>query len=112
MTLYITIFLFAFAIFLPSYLLGVNHARKSLFKNITEDPDRIIGIINQIKSIQEAGEELPDSTEVYFEQHNDQFFVYNKATNLYLGQGSNIDDAMKTVTARFPTQQFFYEETD
>lgn len=91
------------------YYFGLARAKHELAQNIIDDPDRIIAIINELK---ELNEDVTDvGTEVYVEQHNDRFFVYNKTNSLYLGQGLSVDDAMKTVTNRFPDQVFFYEET-
>jgi len=91
------------------FYLGVARTKQELAQNIVDDPDRIIAIINELKQLNEDVTDV--GTEVYVEQHNDRFFVYNKTNSLYLGQGLSVDDAMKTVTNRFPDQVFFYEET-
>lgn len=95
------------------YYLGIARAKQELAQNIIDDPDRIIAIINQIKELHGNDLESDEQcTEVYVEQHNDKFFVYDKTNSLFLGQGESVDDAMKTVSNRFPNQVFFYEEAN
>lgn len=94
------------------YFLGVINTKRHFAKMILDDPDRIIGIINQTKSIRDDNSPLLHGIKIYVEEHNDQFYVYNKSTNLFLGQGPSFDDAIETVARRFPNQQFFYEEID
>ncbi len=97
------------AVWFSGYMLGVMRTKQQLAMNIIENPDRIMAIVQQIKDANEAVEQDENLTEVTIEQHNDRFFVYNKETSLFLGQGTSVDDAMKVVTERFPNNMFVYE---
>lgn len=97
------------AVWVSGYMLGAMRTKRQLSMNIIDDPDRIISIIQEIKRKQEEFEQTENLTEVSIEQHNDRFFVYNKETHLFLGQGSSVDDAMKVVSERFPNNMFVYE---
>ena len=98
------------AVWVSGYMIGVARTKHLLSMNIVDDPDRIIEIIQEIKRKNAEFEEDSNATEVVIEQHNDRFFVYNKSTNLFLGQGSSVDEAMDVVVQRFPTQVFVYDE--
>lgn len=89
--------------------IGTNLMRDRMKRNISENPDELIASIQQIKQLSEEVNEMKEGIEVVVEQHNNRFFVYNKSSHLFLGQGESIDDAMKTVTERFPNQVFMYE---
>lgn len=94
------------AVWVSGYMLGVMRTKRQLSTNIIEDPDRIIAIIQEIKKKNEEFEQLSEPTEVLIEQHNDRFFVYNKDTHLFLGQGSTPELALSVVQDRFPDQEF------
>lgn len=98
------------AVWFSGYMLGVTRTKQQLAMNIIEDPDRIMAIVQQIKDANDESEQMSDPTEVLIEQHNNQFFVYNKETHLFLGQGPSKDEAMDVVVKRFPTELFVYED--
>lgn len=103
-------FLVNIAIWGLGYFTGVMRARHQMSARIVEDPDRILGIINKIKQENEKFNEENFPTEILIEERDSRFFVYNKETSLFLGQGDSIDDAMDTVCKRFPNIVFVHED--
>ena len=63
-------------------------------------------MINNIKQAQLELEELTEPTEIIIENHNGNFFVYNKKTNQFLGQGLSHELALGVVKERFPSMEF------
>lgn len=92
------------AVWISGYMVGMAKAKQQLSMNIIENPDRIIAIIQEIKKKNEEFEEL-ENIEVEIEKYNDQFFVYNKKTRLFLGQGSTSESALSVVRDRFPDKE-------
>lgn len=94
------------AVWISGYMLGVIRTKRQLSMNIIDDPDRIISIIQEIKRKNEEFDQLSEPTEVLIEQHDDRFFVYNRTTKLFLGQGATPELALSVVQDRFPDQEF------
>lgn len=106
---YTTFAILLVAVYWVGFFIGQFFLKRHIANNIAEDPDRVINAIKQIKDIQDEMDDLNEPTEVLIEQHKDSFFVYNKQTSLFLGQGNSVDDAMKVVTERFPHTMFVYD---
>ena len=84
-------------------MVGRTRMKQELFQNIIEDPDRIIGICNQLKEIKESAEEDAQADlEVYSEHHNGKWFIYNKETHAFIAQGSTEKEAFEAAVERFP----------
>lgn len=92
------------------YLTGTIRARRHIAQFMADDPDSLIEILNNIKHLNEEGEELDEGTEVSIDCIDQKVFVYNKKTNLFLGQGKTVEDALMAVGERFPGQKFWYYE--
>lgn len=103
-------FLTNLVIFCVGFYAGRNFMIKIYSQMMVDDTERMIEHLQNIQKIKDIDED--DETEVVVEQHNDRFYVYNKVTHLFLGQGHSIDEAMKIVSERFPDQIFVYEETN
>ena len=94
------------AIWVSGYMVGMAKAKQQLSMNIIENPDRIIEIIQELKKKNKEFEELENiEVEVEIEKYNNQFFVYNKKTRLFLGQGSTSESALLVVKERFPDKE-------
>lgn len=105
----------SFIVNLIIYALGFYAGRKSMMniyaRIMTEDTDSMIEHLKRIQQIKML-EDVENQTEVVVEERDNGFFVYNKETHLFLGQGNSIEEAMKIATDRFPNQIFFYEEAN
>lgn len=97
------------------YGLGFYAGRQYMIKTyarlMVEDTE---GMIEHLKNVQKIKivEDEDNFTEVLVEHRDNSYYVYNKATSLFLGQGKSIDEAMQIVTERYPNQAFMYEETN
>lgn len=103
------IFLIYFAGFAIGYVLGwLGHA-KSLLKRLTENPDEMIGILNEykknVKVIESAGVE-GSAREIEVEKINDMFYLYAKDNGEFLAQAKTLDEALHITHQRFPNQVF------
>jgi Holliday junction resolvasome RuvABC endonuclease subunit len=97
----IFLFGFAFGYFCAQFIL-----KRRMVKNIVENPEGLIRMITEVnKNYNEAMEEL-EPTEIIIEEHKDSFFVYNKKTNQFLGQGRSHEAALSVVKERFPFMDF------
>ena len=89
------------------------HARGIVFlSRISENPDRIIDMLNQIKKINEnEAEGLPvDAIEVSTEIVNGMVFAYNRVTGEFFAQASDLHNAMQDAAKRYPGQKFWHPE--
>lgn len=70
-----------------------------------------IRLIKQSKQqVEQTDEEdlMPaDAVEMAIEKENNIFYLYAADTREFLGQGTTIEEALQTVSARFPTKSFF-----
>ena len=104
------VLLFLLAVcFASGYLYGQYILKQRMTQRLSDDPDGIISMIMKIKEKNEEIEKIGEPVEVVIEESNNSYFVYNKETKLFLGQGPTVDDAMKIVTERFPSSVFVYE---
>lgn len=86
-----------------AYKRGWSDGQKTMIRKMAENPDTMMDAFKQIKELEIA----ESATEVEVESHNDSVYIYNKETKLFLGQGIDLDDAMKTVCERFPDKAFW-----
>ena len=100
MTPYIIIFIVNMTALIVGYFIGHNQAKKDLFHNMAEDPDRIISICNRLKEL--AAEDEQADLEVYSEHHNGKWFIYNKETHAFIAQGETEKEAFEAAVERFP----------
>lgn len=85
------------------------HARGILFLTaMSENPDRIIAILEQIKKINveeaEGNGEPLTATKCRAELVNGNWYIYSNE-NQFLGQGASVEEAMLAIKARFPNKQ-------
>jgi hypothetical protein len=105
-------FLAYIAIAVIAYYIGW-HARGIIFlSNISENPDRMIKMLEQIKKINEEGSEglPPDAIEVQTEVVNGTVFAYNKITGEFLAQATDLHNAMQDAAKRYPGKKFWHPE--
>jgi len=89
------------------------HARGIVFlANISERPDHVIKMLEQIKKLneEETNVEGLDGIEVRMEQVGKMVYAYAKDTNQFIGQGTTSDEALNSACARFPNKKFWCEE--
>ena len=82
-----------------------------ILANLAEDPDRVIGMLEKIKKINEEEQQeskgvLP-GVEIKPEQVGNMWYAYAADNNQFLGQGPTLEDALKMVADRFPDKKFW-----
>lgn len=72
--------------------------------HLSEDPDRMIKILNQIKEIntRPKAEELKSTGDVKIEYHNGHVYLFENETDRFLAQGSTVAEAIEIMDKRFP----------
>lgn len=88
------------------------HLRGIVFlANLSENPDRVIKMLERIKEINEEeakGNIMADSgVEVTAEHVQGYWYAYAKENGEFLGQGPTFDDALKSAGERFPGKKFW-----
>lgn len=89
-----------------SYKKGWRDRERSMIHNMAANPDVMLEALNKVKELDIA----ESATEVEVEVNDNCFYIYNKESKLFLGQGPSLDDAMETVCHRFPDQAFWCDD--
>jgi len=78
---------------------------------MSDDPEKIIKMLEEIKAINknEKISVSPNSIEVEPEHVGATWYAYAKETGQFLGQGSTLEDALKSASLRFPNKTFWCE---
>lgn len=89
------------------------HARGIIFlANISENPERVIAMLERIKQLNADEDQSPamDSIEVRIEQVGKMVYAYAKDTDNFLGQGSTLEEALSAAADRFPDKKFWCDK--
>ena len=82
-----------------------------ILANLAENPDRVIGMLEKIKKINEEEQQESNGKltgiEIKPEQVGNMWYAYAADDNQFLGQGSTLEDALKMVSDRFPNTKFW-----
>ena len=108
-----TIILWFIAGFIIAFWLGKHYAQIKFLHKISEDPDKMIDLLQQIKKINQDGDvttTVSGVIEVKIEQVNDAVYAYNKATGEFLAQAANLHQAMTLAAQRHPTKKFWHPD--
>jgi hypothetical protein len=94
------------------YNIGSHIRAFQIMMNLSKDPERFIGMMKQIKDINESVDEgMPeDAIEVETEQVNNLVYAYNKLTGEFLAQAQNLHQVMTLAAARYPGKKFWHPE--
>lgn len=88
------------------------HARGLIFMAaISDNPEKIIKLLEEIKKINKTESASGDTTkvEVLPECVNNYWYAYAKETGQFLGQGPTLEDAVREASLRFPNKTFWCE---
>ena len=81
-----------------------------LIAKLSNNPESVIKMLEQIKKINEAearGEEYQEGVEVQPEQVGNVWYAYEKESGQFLAQGTSLEDAIKAACDRFPEKTFW-----
>ena len=102
-------YLITFIMILVAFWLGWRIRTAVLMYHISEDPDKMISILNKIKEINAKGEskdksEVTPNGDVKIEHHHGHVYLFESETDKFLAQGETIADAIAIMDKRFPGQ--------
>lgn len=87
------------------------HARGIIFlANISENPERVIDMLNKIKKINEEEDSNTvhaEGTELFIERVGNGLYAYIKDTKQFVAQAPDLNSLLTEAHKRFPTQKFF-----
>jgi hypothetical protein len=90
----------------------------ALLIKLSRDPRATIELLEQLKEINDEENTEPaikgknaNWIEVKAEQVGQMVYAYAKDTNQFLGQGSSIEEAVKSAQARYPAKTFWWEKS-
>ena len=95
-------------IFLSGFIVGWFLHARSMLTRITQDPDKIIALLEKYKlaKIEMEQDESTVTTELRVEKIGNQFYLFTKDTNEFLAQGLSLDDALESIKQRYPDRNF------
>jgi hypothetical protein len=83
------------------------HARGIvILANLSHDPDKMIGILTQIKQINLEDDLDSDDTELRVERVNNMLYAYTNAGQ-FIAQGPSLTELLESAHKRFPDKKFF-----
>lgn len=106
---FIITFISSLCIFWSGYVLGVSYAKRDIIKKMADNPESLIATLRKIQSLSDEVEEMKLGIELYAEERDNVWFLYNKKTNNFVAQGPTIEKALAVAHERFPGQVFFGE---
>ena len=96
--------------FIIGAVLGAFFVSRLMMFNISQNPRKIITLLEEIEKINKQGEEEPEPEEepsdqlgnISVEEHNGLVFLYDRTTKEFIAQGTNFDSAIAAAEKRFP----------
>jgi len=81
-----------------------------LLKNILNDPDRMIKLIQEVKRINDQEEKTEKTPEghrrIRVEKHGEELYLFAEDNDEFLAQGSTLEEALDRIEKRFPGDSF------
>ena len=77
--------------------------------NLAQDPERIIGLLKEIKKLNEQeaqGIELTDAEAIKVERQGSMVYLFTEAKDEFIAQGASLQDALDQAGKRYPNRQF------
>ena len=88
------------------FYLGSSYRKELILKHMADNPEALIETLKRIKELdEETGEAL--GVEVYAEERNNVWYLYNKETDQFLAQGVSLEKALDDAHDRLPGTNFW-----
>jgi hypothetical protein len=98
---------FLLSIFGAGMFVGWMWHAKIMFRKIVENPDKMIQMIQSVKSIRlEIDTDNDEPVELIVEKEQDQYYLYSKHDNQFLIQSSTLESALEKLKEQFPDKSF------
>lgn len=81
-----------------------------MLANLSENPDRVIKMLEEIKRInkeEQEGKPVSKGVELEIERVGSTLYAYTKDTNQFIAQGSDLKALLAEAHRRFPNKVFF-----
>jgi len=94
-----------------AYHIGKHWAMWKFSQNISQNPDHMIKVLEQIKQINSDIDlhDMPeDAIPLEIEQVNGYVYAYSKTTGEFLSQAHDIEQAVRIASQRFPGKTFWH----
>jgi sialic acid synthase SpsE len=99
-----------FCVAYGAFHIGKHWTLYQFSQNLSKDPDRMIEMLNQIKTLNDQSEVPEDAVIVQAEEVNGMVYAYDKLTGDFLAQGQNLIQAIALATTRFPGKKFWHPD--
>ena len=102
-----------FCVAYAAFHIGKHWALFQFSQNLSQDPDRMIALLNKIKEINTEVDEngMPeDAHPLELEEVNGQIYAYDKLTGEFLAQAPTKFQAGLAVSARYPEKKFWHPD--
>jgi hypothetical protein len=96
---------FLFLVFVVGVVVGWLWHAKLVFRKIAEDPDRMIRMLQAVKTINLDNSD-DEPFELKVERHDNAIYLFRNDTNEFLAQGTTLQEALDLVNKRFPDMNF------
>ena len=92
------------AAFAIVFWLGWRVRTAIIMYHLSENPDHMIKILNQIKELNAKSETKSETKngDVKIEHHNGHVYLFETETDRFLAQGATISEAIDVMDKRFP----------
>jgi hypothetical protein len=104
--------LWTIAGFAIAFWLGKHYAQLKFLHKISEDPDSMIKLLQQVKQINEndADAVIAGAIEVETVKQGSTIYAYNKMNGEFLAQATDLHQVMTEAAKRFPGKKFWHPE--
>ena len=102
---------FYLIIAVAAFHLGKHWAMMRFAQSLSENPDRMIKLLQHIKDINQHidEEDMPeDAIPMEIEQVGEVYYAYNKITGEFLAQANTLYQVTLLAAARFPGKKFWH----
>ena len=98
--------------FIVAFWLGKHYAQIKFLHKISEDPDSMIKLLQQVKQINEEDSvpTIAGAIEVETVKQGSMIYAYNKSNGEFLAQASDLHQVMTEAAKRFPGKKFWHPE--
>lgn len=96
--------------FVSIFMIGYVFGKHILASRLRNSPDQAIKELQQYINSKKETKPSSTATTLKVEQANDQYYLFTKDTDQFVGQGTTLEQAIDAARQRFPNKQFQFEQ--
>ncbi len=104
-------FLSYVVVFIIAMYIGWHLRGIVMLANLSENPDRVIKMLEKIKEINQeeasSGKSKTDGTELKIERVGNMLYAFTKDNDEFIAQGTDLKTLLDVAQKRFPNKVFF-----